>query len=255
MEDSYEDIRNYIDYQIRIGVQELILAKKEARAENRSPSETAPPTNDGWAKSPPVAVDKPTAQPENESSRERLLATVREEIGDCSRCPLHEGRNTIVFGEGDAHTRLMFIGEGPGAEEDRLGRPFVGPAGRLLDKMIKAMKLDRSQVYIANIVKCRPPHDRNPEALEIKTCVQFLEQQIAIVKPEIIVALGATSAQTLLETRESITKLRGKFRSRKGIQVMPTFHPSYLLRAEPDRKPKAQAWDDLKKVMALLNLS
>jgi uracil-DNA glycosylase family 4 len=253
MEDCYEDIRNYIEYQIRIGVQDLILTKKEAAPGIKVPSQPAGATRNGWFQKPPVSEVKRNSQADGQSPGERLLAEIREEIGDCKRCPLQERRNAIVFGEGDPNARLMFIGEGPGADEDRWGRPFVGAAGKLLDKMIKAMKLERSQVYIANIVKCRPPNDRTPEPVEIKTCLPFLEKQIEIIKPEAIVALGATSAHTLLETRETITKLRGTFRTRNGIQVMPTFHPSYLLRAEPDRGPKRLVWDDLKQVMALLN--
>jgi uracil-DNA glycosylase len=254
MEDSYEDIRAYIEYQIRIGAQELILTKKEAPPKTKVAPQAAPGARNGWFQQRPISEIKPNPGIVSESAGERLLAEVREEIGDCRRCPLSEKRNTIVFGAGAPDARLMFIGEGPGVDEDRLGQPFVGAAGRLLDKMIKAMKLEISQVYIANIVKCRPPDDRAPDPVEIKTCLPFLDKQIEIIKPEIIVALGATSAHTLLETRETITKLRGTFRSRNGIQVMPTYHPSYLLRVEPDRGPKRLVWDDLKQVMALLNL-
>ena len=182
------------------------------------------------------------------------LEAIRAELGDCVRCPLHKGRRNIVFGEGNPHARLMFIGEGPGADEDRQGKPFVGRAGQLLTRMISAMDLERSQVYIANVVKCRPPENRDPEAIEIRTCFPFLEAQIAAISPDVIVSLGRIAACTLLETRESISKLRGRFHDRKGVPVMPTYHPSFLLRQESDRRFKAEAWSDLKKVMELMGL-
>jgi len=182
------------------------------------------------------------------------LKAIRMELGDCVRCPLHKGRRNIVFGEGNPRARVVFIGEGPGADEDRQGRPFVGRAGQLLTRMIAAMGLDRSQVYIANVVKCRPPENRDPDAVEIQTCFPFLEEQIAAISPEVIVTLGRIAAHTLLGTRESISSLRGRFSDRKGIPVMPTYHPSFLLRQEPDRRFKAEAWSDLQKVMELLGL-
>ena len=148
----------------------------------------------------------------------------------------------------------MFVGEGPGAAEDREGRPFVGRAGQLLTRMIAAMGLDRSEVYIANIVKCRPPQNRDPRPDEIVTCFPFLEAQIAAIRPEVVVALGRVAAQTLLETDKSLTRLRGKFHERNGIPVMTTYHPSFLLRKEGDRRWKGQAWSDLKQVMSLLGL-
>lgn len=182
------------------------------------------------------------------------LEAVRKELGECVRCPLHKGRCNIVFGEGNPSARLMFIGEGPGADEDKQGRPFVGRAGQLLTRMITAMGLDRSQVYIANIVKCRPPENRDPEAVEIQTCLPFLEAQVAAISPEVIVTLGRIAAHTLLDTRDSISKIRGRFCDYKGIPVMPTYHPSFLLRQERDRRFKAEAWSDLQKVMELLGL-
>jgi len=182
------------------------------------------------------------------------LEEIREDLGECTRCALHRDRSNIVFGEGDPSARLMFVGEGPGADEDREGRPFVGRAGQLLTKMIQAMNLDRSEVYISNIVKSRPPGNRNPTALEIGTCFPFLERQIRAIQPEVIVALGKIAANTLLETGEPIGKLRGRFHQRHGIQVMPTYHPSFLLREDPSKRYKAEAWSDLKKVMGLLGL-
>ncbi|MBI4966166.1 MAG: uracil-DNA glycosylase [Desulfomonile tiedjei] len=182
------------------------------------------------------------------------LEAVRTDLGDCVRCPLHKGRRNIVFGEGNPRARLMFIGEGPGADEDRQGRPFVGRAGQLLTRMIAAMGLERSQVYIANVVKCRPPDNRDPAGIEIRTCFPFLEAQIAAISPDVIVTLGRIAACTLLETNESISGLRGRFFDRKGIPLMPTYHPSFLLRQEPDRRCKGEAWADLQKVMELLCL-
>jgi DNA polymerase len=187
---------------------------------------------------------------------ERLtLEKVRQELGECTRCPLHEGREHIVFGEGNPRASLMFVGEGPGAEEDRQGRPFVGRAGQLLTKMIQAMGLERTDVYIANVVKCRPPGNRDPLPLEVGTCLPFLEDQISVISPKVIVTLGRVATGTLLNTKGSLSDLRGRFHDRNGIPVMPTFHPSFLLRQEPDRRYKAEAWSDLKKVMELLGLS
>lgn len=182
------------------------------------------------------------------------LDGIRKDLGECIRCPLHEGRRSIVFGEGSPQARLMFVGEGPGADEDREGRPFVGRAGQLLTKMIGAMTLDRSEVYIANIVKCRPPKNRNPRPDEIAACFPFLQRQIRVIAPDVIVALGRVAAGTLLGTAESMAKLRGRFHDYEGIRVMPTYHPSFLLRKEDDRRWKGEAWSDLKQVMALLDL-
>ena len=182
------------------------------------------------------------------------LEEIRADLGECTRCPLHHDRLNIVFGEGNPSARLMFVGEGPGADEDREGRPFVGRAGQLLTKMIQAMNLDRSEVYISNIVKSRPPGNRNPTALEISACFPFLERQIAAIQPEVIVALGKIAANTLLQTGEPIGKLRGKFHDRQGIPVMPTYHPSFLLREDSSKRYKAEAWADLKKVMGVLGL-
>ncbi len=183
-----------------------------------------------------------------------ILSAIREEIGDCLRCPLGNGRKTIVFGEGASDARLMFVGEGPGADEDREGRPFVGRAGQLLNRMIKAMGLDRSQVYIANVVKCRPSGNRDPEPVEIQKCLPFLQAQINAISPQVIVGLGRVAVGSLLGRKISLTKTRGSFYYVDGIPVMPTYHPSFLLRKEPERKWKAEAWEDLKKVMDLLGL-
>jgi DNA polymerase len=177
------------------------------------------------------------------------LRRIREEIGDCRRCRLCERRTQVVFGVGDPAARLMFIGEGPGADEDAQGEPFVGRAGQLLTKMIEAMGLKRGQVYIANVVKCRPPENRTPLPDEVATCSPFLFRQIAAIAPRVIVCLGTPSAQAVLGTRETITRLRGTFREVGGFRVMPTFHPAYLLRNPAAKK---EVWEDLKQVMAAL---
>lgn len=177
------------------------------------------------------------------------LSEVQTVLGDCSRCKLHSSRQNIVFGSGNPKAKLMFIGEGPGADEDAQGLPFVGAAGQLLNKMIVAMGLQREDVYIANVIKCRPPQNRNPETDEIESCSPFLKAQIASIKPQIIVALGKFAAQYVCDTQIPITKLRGQFRDYQGIPVMPTFHPSFLLRNPEMKRP---AWEDLQKVMAML---
>lgn len=183
-------------------------------------------------------------------ARDSSLESIREDIGDCHRCKLHEHRNTIVFGEGNPNAELVFIGEGPGAEEDATGRPFVGRAGQLLDKIIAAIGLKREDVYIANIVKCRPPGNRTPERDEVATCEGFLFRQVAFIKPKVIVALGSPAFQCLLRTREPISRVRGEWRDFHGIKLMPTFHPAFLLRS-PDKK--REVWEDMKKVRDYLN--
>jgi len=171
------------------------------------------------------------------------LAQVREELGECTRCKLHKGRKNIVFGVGDPKAWLVFVGEAPGADEDDQGEPFVGRAGQLLTRIIEAMKLTRDQVYICNIIKCRPPGNRNPEPDEIASCEPFLIGQLQAIKPKLICALGNFAAQILLRTKEPISKLRGRFYSYQGIPVLPTFHPAYLLRNPGEKKT---VWEDMK---------
>lgn len=188
--------------------------------------------------------------PKNKSA---ALAAVRANIGDCTRCPLaYAGRRNIVFSDGDANARLMFVGEGPGADEDASGLPFVGKSGQLLTNMIQAMGLAREQVYIANIVKCRPPANRAPEPVEANTCTQFLVEQIDIVQPEVIVALGSTAAMYLLGVKQTLASLRGTWHEVRGAKALVTFHPAYLLR---DPRQKAEAWKDLQSVMKELGLA
>jgi DNA polymerase len=177
------------------------------------------------------------------------LALVREELGDCQRCKLAPLRTKLVFGVGNPDAHLVFVGEAPGADEDLQGEPFVGKAGQLLTKMIEAMGYARQDVYICNILKCRPPGNRNPEPDEIAKCEPFLKAQLAALRPRVIVALGKFAAQCLLRDDTPISRLRGTFRSYEGIQLMPTFHPAYLLR---DPSKKKEAWEDLKAVNAAL---
>lgn len=178
-------------------------------------------------------------------TEDRTLEEIRADVGDCTRCKLHRSRTTIVFGEGDPRARIMFVGEGPGAEEDAQGRPFVGRAGQLLNRMIEAMGFRREEVYITNVVMCRPPSNRTPEPDEIATCEPFLFRKIRVIRPDVVVALGAIAAQSLLGTKAPIGQIRGRFFDAHGTKVMPTFHPAFLLRA-PERK--REAWEDLRKV-------
>jgi len=176
---------------------------------------------------------------------------IREDLGDCTRCKLHSTRNKIVFADGNPKAELVFIGEGPGADEDAQGRPFVGRAGQLLNNMITAMGLQREQVYIANIVKCRPPQNRTPEPVEANTCSQFLFRQIDVIRPEILVALGSTAATYLLGGKASLSSLRGRLHEARGSKLIVTYHPAYLLR---DPRQKKEAWADLQIAMAELGL-
>jgi DNA polymerase len=179
----------------------------------------------------------------------RGLTLIREEIGDCRRCRLAGGRQNIVFGVGNPQAHLVFVGEAPGADEDQQGEPFVGKAGQLLTKMIEAMGYGREDVYICNVIKCRPPGNRNPEPDEVAACEPFLKKQLAALRPRVIVTLGKFAAQCLLRDDTPISRLRGNFRTYEGITLMPTFHPAYLLR---DPSKKKEAWTDLKAVNAAL---
>lgn len=183
------------------------------------------------------------------ASKTETLEDIRADIGECTRCRLHVGRTHIVFGEGNPHAALMFVGEGPGRDEDIQARPFVGRAGQLLTKIIEAMKFKRSDVYIANVVKCRPPDNRAPMPDEAAMCGQFLYRQIAVVDPKVIVCLGSVATHYLLQTEKKISSLRGHFTEWRGIQVMPTYHPAYLLR---NPEMKKEVWRDMKKVMEYL---
>lgn len=193
------------------------------------------------APAPPAIIgDKPSA-----------LKLIREDIGDCTRCRLHKGRTNLVFGVGNVNADLMFVGEGPGADEDAQGEPFVGRAGQLLNNMISAMGLKREDVYIANVVKCRPPSNRTPEKDECDTCSPFLMRQIDIIKPKVLVALGAVAAKNLLAINDSMSNLRGRWYDFRNSKLLVTYHPAYLLR---DPRQKKEAWKDLQMAMKYLGL-
>jgi len=215
----------------------LEIAESDAEAEPVTPSGSGTSLFDSPL---PVITDKPAA-----------LKAIREDIGDCTRCRLHKGRKNIVFGVGNVNADLMFVGEGPGADEDEQGEPFVGRAGQLLNNMIAAMGLKRSDVYIANVVKCRPPQNRTPERDECDTCSPFLMRQIEIIRPKVIVALGAVAAKNLLAVNDSMANLRGRWYEFKGARLAVTYHPAFLLR---DPRQKKEAWKDLQMVMKYLGL-
>ena len=203
---------------------------------------------EGW----PLGVNsetkqKPAREQADRKRQHQTLAEVRQELGDCQRCILHRKRKHIVFGSGNPKAKLVFVGEGPGRDEDIQGEPFVGQAGKLLTRIIEAIQLTREEVYIANIIKCRPPENRNPEPDEIAACEPFLIKQLEVIQPKLICALGTFAAQTLLQTAEKISALRGKFHSYQGILLMPTYHPAYLLR---NPNYKRDVWEDVKKVKA-----
>jgi len=200
----------------------------------------------GFTAPPPVAAN--VISP---ADRPAELLKIVEEIGDCTRCALHTGRHKIVFGDGSPTARLLFVGEGPGADEDAQGLPFVGRAGQLLNNMIAAMGLKREEVYICNVVKCRPPGNRTPEPVEANTCLPFLFRQIDVVRPQVIVALGATAATYLLGQRQPLAGLRGRIHVVRGTSLIVTYHPAYLLR---DPRQKKEAWADLQIAMKELGL-
>jgi DNA polymerase len=199
----------------------------------------------------PASDDSVAAPIQIARSVAEALGAIREDLGDCTRCKLHgQGRKQIVFGVGNQSADLMFVGEAPGADEDAQGVPFVGRAGQLLTKMIEAMGFARDDVYIANVLKCRPPNNRDPESDEIDQCQPFLFRQIASIQPKVIIALGAFAARTLLRTQDPISRLRGRVYDFRGAKLIPTFHPSFLLRSPGYKR---EAWEDLKKALALMD--
>ena len=237
------DLAEWLDYLGVLGVRELRVWQAAAPPPAPAPPVDPPPSSSrsaqGSLRISDEFADPPAADP---AAR---LAEIRQDIGDCSRCKLHQGRTHVVFGVGNPRARLMFVGEGPGAEEDARGEPFVGRAGKKLDEMIAAIGLRREDVYIANVVKCRPPGNRDPEPDEIATCSPFLVRQIEAIRPRVIVTLGSPAARTLLRTRAGITQLRGTWHSFRGIPVMPTFHPAYLLRSYT-LENRRKVFEDLK---------
>jgi DNA polymerase len=228
-------------------------ARRESTASDPglTPAVTLPGADLGQTPASPAPLPAPAAPLAFARSQVEALAAVRADIGDCTRCKLHgQGRKQIVFGVGNPNADLMFVGEAPGADEDIQGIPFVGRAGQLLTDIIeKGLKIPRADVYIANVIKCRPPGNRNPEQDEVETCEPFLFQQIDVIKPKVIVALGKFGAQTLLRTLDPISRLRGRVYDYRGAKLVPTFHPAYLLR---DPSSKREVWEDMKLVRRLL---
>jgi uracil-DNA glycosylase family 4 len=258
-----------------IAVDEAEIAVSRDQRESDQPESGQPESGEKMSPRKSAAATMPVVEegifevialkPEqNVSDPVKALKIIREDLGDCTRCVLHkQGRKQIVFGVGNPKAELMFVGEGPGADEDEKGEPFVGRAGQLLNNMIKAMGIEREQVYIANIVKCRPPGNRTPEREECETCSPFLMRQIAVIKPKVIVALGATAAKTLLAMNSSMIQLRGRFYDFRptgvrlndanwdGCKLAVTYHPAFLLR---DPRQKGEAWKDLQMVMKELGM-
>ena len=224
-------------------IEETILSKAAPK-----PAASAPATK---LPSLPVAAAVPSLFEATSKIVGDTLPIIREDLGDCTRCKLHTTRNKIVFGDGSSKAELVFIGEGPGADEDAQGLPFVGRAGKLLTQMIEAMGLQRQQVYICNVVKCRPPGNRQPEKDEVESCSPFLFRQLDALQPKVIVCLGATAAQTLLQTNRGISHFRGEWLDYRGYKMIATYHPAYLLR---NPHAKGDVWKDLQRVMAELGL-
>lgn len=245
MSEGREQLAEHLKFFAELGVNGISSDSRWSKRPN-APSDVHRPSDIGYRSS-----DAAAAPARVFGSASEALAALRAEIGaDCSRCKLSaQGRTQVVFGVGNPDADLMFVGEAPGADEDVQGIPFVGRAGQLLTKMIAAINFERDQVYIANVIKCRPPGNRNPEPDEIATCEPFLFQQIDAVRPRVIVALGSFAAKTLLRSDESISRLRGRVFDFRGAKLIPTFHPSFLLRS-PERK--REAWEDLKRARALL---
>jgi uracil-DNA glycosylase len=234
-------------------VPQATQATQSARGAPAKPNTTPPALGTSSPASAPAGsgpAARAALSPEAREAARVRLSTLAEEVTGCTRCGLHAGRTQTVFARGTPRSGLCFVGEGPGADEDAQGFPFVGKAGQLLDRMIAAMGFDRDDVYVANIVKCRPPNNRKPEPEEMATCMPYLAEQLELVNPEVIVALGATAVQGLLGTSEGITRMRGRWRLYRGkIAVMPTFHPAYLLRTPA---AKREVWEDLQAVLRQL---
>ena len=245
---TLRQVRAWLEREVALGLE--VVPKTSPRTE-APPQREVPPARATGPQRDHSILSELLVEPGIRASTS--LEELRSALGDCERCKLCQGRTNIVFGVGDPHARLMFIGEGPGEEEDRAGKPFVGKAGALLDDIItKGMGLARADVYIANVVKCRPPNNRNPEPDEIVACEPFLRRQIELVRPEVIVTLGNFATQALLRDRTAISRRRGRWHEVDGTALMPTFHPAYLLRNPADKR---LVWDDIKLVMSRLGLA
>jgi uracil-DNA glycosylase family 4 len=238
----------------KLSQSDLLEPEVKVQLEPLREAQAAPVTTEENAIPPrkPIALQPEIAPLVAPADRAAALLAIREDIGDCTRCALHKGRNKIVFADGAPAARLLFVGEGPGADEDAQGLPFVGRAGQLLNNMIGAMGLKREEVYICNVVKCRPPGNRTPEPEEANTCSPFLFRQIDVVRPEVIVALGATAATYLLGQRQPLAGLRGRVHAYRGSKLIVTYHPAFLLR---DPRQKKEAWADLQIAMRELGLT
>ncbi len=254
-EELIEDLKRYINFQKTLGIRGYYTKEQPATEHTPKGSQNT--------MEPKMTSTKTPDQPDiiqvedqlgifDESTKAMTLEEIREEIGDCTRCKLHTGRTKLVFGDGNPKARLVFVGEGPGRDEDLQGKPFVGRAGKLLTKIIEAMGLERSDVYICNVVKCRPPGNRTPEPDEMNTCEQFLFKQLRAISPEVIVCLGATASHSILKTKGRLGDLRGRFHKCAGAKLMVTYHPAALLRNPGFKKP---LWDDMQVVIKELGLS
>jgi uracil-DNA glycosylase family 4 len=256
LREAARELRRHLEWQRADGSREVLVERKAPKKAVAQAAAGAAPAPSAPARAPSGKTarsifDLPAVRPVPDSERQ-TLDEVRRELGECTRCKLCKGRTNIVFGVGNPKAELVFVGEGPGADEDAQGIPFVGKAGQLLTKMIEAMGFARDDVYICNVVKCRPPENRNPELDEIEACEPFLRKQLGAIQPKVIVALGKFAAQTLLRDETPITRMRGRWREYCGVKLMPTFHPAYLLRNPPEKK---NAWLDLQEVMKVFGKS
>ena len=249
--DLLADTKKQLEHLRVLGVEGIRPSTSTAPVIVERPKVALPPTVENIAPEPRSSLFGNLAPAPVKLTRStETFEQIHAEIGDCTRCPLHEGRTHVVHTEGNRKARLMFVGEAPGADEDHQARPFVGRAGQLLTKIIEAIGMKREDVLIGNVNRCRPPGNRAPMPDEAATCKPFLLREIASAQPEVIVVLGNTAMKNLLDTREGITRLRGRFQEYQGIKVMPTFHPAYLLR---DPSKKRETWEDLKKVRDYLD--
>ena len=245
------DLSNHLRFYAELGVTGISRERAWRAREGGTPHAAEQSDVDVTASAPDAPSADEAVPVTIARSAAETLTIIRENLGDCTRCKLHTaGRKQIVFGVGHPSADLMFVGEAPGADEDIQGEPFVGRAGQLLTKMIEAMGFRRDEVYIANVLKCRPPGNRNPEPDEIEQCEPFLFRQIASIEPRVIIALGAFAAKTLLKTNDPISRLRGRIYEYRGAKLIPTFHPSFLLRSPGYKR---EAWEDLKKALTLLD--
>lgn len=252
LKEILEELKTYFEFQKTLGLEGIVVERKKKEETTQVPIKGKIQTEVEKEKPPASIKVQEQLSIFDAGAKKLTLEEIREEIGECTRCKLHQGRTNIVFGEGNPKARLVFVGEGPGEEEDKQGRPFVGRAGQLLTKIIAAMGLKRSDVYICNVVKCRPPGNRAPEQEEAGTCEQFLFKQLRSLEPEVIVCLGSTAAQSLFKTKAKLGDLRGKFHTYGRSKLLVTYHPAALLRNPGFKKP---LWDDMQIVMKELGLS